>query len=127
MSSKTELIKKVNDAIQTVNALEACLDASRDISFSKLVTLGLTLANQIELIAVGVKGTEKLQILETILHTALDELYAKSKITKDMYDRADSFIELTLPFAIQAACAVGKGLAPNLQGHVATLTKCCGF
>jgi len=119
------IVMQVNASVRTVDELKRCFDASGHINFALLVTLAVKLAGQIELFGNALKGPEKLKTLQTILVAAVDELNTQKVFGSSSEVSATlDFIEQTLPFAVQGAVLVGRGLAPALEKAVSQ-AKCC--
>jgi hypothetical protein len=124
--SQAVYIKQINDAVKTVSALKECI-TSNGVEYSKLVLLGISLANQIEAIAVGLKGPQKLDLLLQILKIGIQELKEQESIDGTIVEDLLNFVESTLPFTIQAAVAVGHHGAPNLEKVVKAVgSSSCG-
>jgi hypothetical protein len=110
--SKTFYIQKINDTIKTVSKLKECI-GKNGIQLDQVVLLGILIANQIEVVAKGLKGPQKLDLLLEILKIGIGEL--KDQIENDQIDKLLDFVDTTLPFTVQAAVAVGRHVAPNLE------------
>jgi hypothetical protein len=123
--SQAVYIKQINDTVKTVTQLKECI-TSNGINYSQLVLLGISLANQIEVIAVGLKGPQKLELLLQILKKGIQEL--KDSTDGTIVEDLLNFVDTTLPFAIQAAVAVGHHGAPNLEKVVKAVgsSSLCG-